>query len=473
MRRGCCRTTATQVRLTVFNVSESPVAVSPAIIIEGHTNQVGSISLGPHETKSLNLRELIATAAAGETPSAGAVLLKYSGAAHAVQPMLIIDNPATGLLLTPEFGAKRNDQNERKTTLVFPNVMLGEEAPPASQMSAYLLLSNSGDSPAAPKVTAYYLNSKGAGLGKAVLPVQSLSAAATRLVNLSNLAASGAIPSGATRVALVVQHDGYPGRLGVVAFSSDPTNNSTHQSWGAVLPNNVTDISYWDNANVLGDPYVKNESTEDAGALATLLYETPFGTGEYSLPALVVPGQKAQQLGVTKTAVSAVPDENGAVIPSGVSSGVVTLAPVPVPGASGTNDSVKCPSQCGDNLWPRSSPQEVTAVGQIGASENLEPRVVFAPPPDDCATPYIDSITPDYGSLGETNGYPVTITGTGLSLADNATFSPPANVACLINSATDTVANMTCYIPWTEIIAQEYQFSLENLDTLRSSNQKP
>ncbi|HWG87853.1 MAG TPA: hypothetical protein VN679_08750, partial [Candidatus Acidoferrales bacterium] len=134
-------------RITLFNSSGQTIVVSPSLTLAGQEQTAEKISLGPHQSRQLRLRELMQDT----DVTAGSITLRYEGPAHALQPALLLENPSSGFALAPGFHARHRQASDAQTTWVFPNVVLTSPSDiasnPQSKLRSFAILTNGNSSP--------------------------------------------------------------------------------------------------------------------------------------------------------------------------------------------------------------------------------------------------------------------------------------------------------------------------------------
>jgi hypothetical protein len=312
--------------LALFNSSARSLVVFPSIVTEGVEAAANRLVLAPYETKVLRLRSLLPA----NNAVVGSVALRYSGLPHALHPALLIQNENTAFSLAPTFNARHDHQVNQLTAWQFPRLALSGQkrsGPQEDEQRTYALLTNGTGNPLTPELGLLLIGSPSRQAQKVALPVVPLAPLETRLVDLSRLAGFGSIPDSVSHVALSVTHNGVPGDLAISVFSVDRDEHAV-RSEGVILPAAVVESSYWDVAgNGSMHPILESPIGAEFTVDLVLLYQTSFGVRSYILP-LTVPTETESQilLNLKQRLNSGIPDENGARIPPGTSSGVLALA---------------------------------------------------------------------------------------------------------------------------------------------------
>jgi hypothetical protein len=314
--------------ITLFNVSSQDIMVSPAIVFDDAELSAEPLSLAPQQTTEVSLRSLMSELnAAG---SQGSVILRYTGPAHSLVPSMLIADPSTGFSLVPAFNAQRVQPGPGQTAWQFSDVLLSSDSrlgfDPTQSLTAYALLSNPTGAQMPARLVAYWGGSSGSPAQQVELPVAPLAPLETRLVSLSQFAASGLLPKGISMFALSATHSGQPGDLAVTIFSVAQNQNFVFASEGTVHPSTKMDSSYWDISGALVALLtVHNPGPVQIETTATLSYQGPGGPGFYVLPTIVLPPNGTQVLNLKQVILSGVPDASGNVVPAGTTFGTLTL----------------------------------------------------------------------------------------------------------------------------------------------------
>lgn len=422
----------TEGRITIFNSSPQILVVSPSLAVKGAEQAGGRLTLGPYETKQLRLRDLLSES----NEISGAVVLRYLGPPHALQPALLLENKSTGFSLASTFNAKHSQATDRATTWQFPDVLFGSAAPSSQDQNivpveTYALLSNGTTSRLSPQLIAYY-GVRGRAT-KTEIPVVSLAPLETRLIDLSR---TGLIPTSVSHFALSAAHSGVPGDLGIDVFSVSKTSDFVFKSIGAVLPGGAVDSSYWNTAtDVCLLPKVKNVSSVSADGQVAAYYQTSFGIGSYLLPVLTVPGGKSKTLALKQDLQSGIPDQNGAIVPGGTTSGILTLAVV---SGSGNDPSVLADSAAAEcKTAGTCAPAPAGSLGVAG--DAATPAALHLVVPDLCTPPPTAPVITSISPTGAPFGTDTQVTITGEYLNDpGITVNIAGGIKATIQSATST-----------------------------------
>jgi len=421
--------------VVLFNASAQALVVTPSVA-SGGAEQAGSkVTLLPFQSTQIALSQLLGDSNA----TRGAVILRYAGSPHALQPALLVQNQSTGFWFSANFNPKHSHIANQGTSWEFPDVRLLKSASSVaaggSPLKAYALFSNSSGSTMAPQLTAYFgTDERGQ---KENLPLAPLAPLETRLVELSQYAGNnGLIAASVWHFSLGVSHPGEIGDLGITVFSLDPSDNWVLPSEGTVLPAGIVDASYWDRATKLCmEPRAQNSGSSAVLAQAVLYYPTSFGVGTYLLPVVQVPSKKSAVLGVQQSVESGTRDADGDLIPSGTNFGMLTLAAVDggSPAINYTAVATACPVMEGCGVVP----QVTTAIESDVDLHLVVPPPCTTPP----AAPTITSVSPTGAPF--TTDTQVTIEGTNLDDPDLTVFIDGGITANSLDCSSSTECTAT------------------------------
>ena len=472
--------------LTTFNSSEQRIEVRATLASGGGTESAaGSFSLGPHESRKVNLGELVGQSGQESSPT-GVITLRYSGPGHALQPALFISSPRSGFSLTPTVNGRHQEVVAgAKVVWHFPEVMLSAQrqvgAESEAGVTAYALLSNATSGVLTPEVEVAFGGLKkqarqargvarAKGLSKAAVqgssgraqrvsvPVTPLQPLETRLVNLSELVSSGVIPAGVSQVALTARHGGMAGDLGITVFSVESGSQLVFRAAGMLQAPDAVDATLWSTGKRMALPVIRNESGSAVQVQTTLYYQSAQGVDAYLLPGMEVPGRRSRAIGLRQTVLTHGADAKGSRIPAGVTAGIATLSIINDginkvgAAASGAatvpvgESSAECYQTC--DLPVATMPAGVAGTQSpavaAGASQPATvPSVHFAAA--DCP-PLVTGIAPSTGVAGQT--VDVTISGEDLNDSDvNVTGGIEATVNSV--SPDGTSMSATFQIPFS------------------------
>lgn len=346
--------------VSLFNSGSQLISVAPALATPGQrAAPAAPIILAAGETRQVPLSLL----AHGQDLSTGTLILRYSGSPHSLLPALLL-NGSRGSLAFPFAGLHTTGDSSGASTWVFPQVAMQGPSQGSSSAGAglavYALLSNPGQSAAAPQLTAYYgmadRSSKSVGL-----PVQALAPGEARLVDLASALHAQGVPPSASSIALSITHSGSPGQLGLHVFSIDTSERTMFSAAAAVLPGPAPAMTFWDVKNMVGVFPQAQGAAGLAGSRIALHYQTPFGVASHILGALGGNGSALQgtTLSIRQEMQSGIPDEFGNRILSGVESGLMTLSPTP-----SADISPECQGPCGtlSAVAPRASSSSTSSL---------------------------------------------------------------------------------------------------------------
>ncbi len=315
--------------LTLFNLSDQSIVVSPSIATGDFEFACEQVALRPRETKRVSLLGLMRKHNLRDVDR-GSITLRYTGMSHALSPALLLANPETGFSLVSAFNAQHDRPATGQTKWHFADVFFSPDTDlgfkRTERLTAYVLLSNCTEETLAPQLKAHVVGQQGA-VREVSLPTSPLLPRQTRLVNLSSFVGLGTLPGNMSHCALDVGHPGSPGDLGVTVFSLGETKDFVINSEGSVRPSTVMDSTYWD---ISGERVallaVQNPSSGDVRVKTTLWYQTQAGVHSYGLPAIDLPANGSRILNLRSLVLSGIPDETGSFIPEGTVFGTLTIA---------------------------------------------------------------------------------------------------------------------------------------------------
>ena len=319
----------TEGTVTLFNAGGQNITASPVLSADGWEQACETVEFAPHQTKRLNLRELLRDCKPGDA-AIGSITIRYTGRPHSLHAALLLSNMRTGFSLAPAFNARHAQQKNQQTSWRFPAVFALPDSSlgfrTQDTLTPYALLSNTTEAPLTPRLEVFFDGPTPDEVKHAVLPITPLGPLETRREDLSKFIQSGLIPKDISHFSLRVTHNGAPGDLGVSVYSVNQTGDFVYDSEGGVGGSQAVDSSYWNIAGDLGSLLtVGNASDTKVQVQATVRYEAPHGPASYSLPPIDLPGNGSRVINLKKAILSGIPDESGAVIPAGTTFGTLSL----------------------------------------------------------------------------------------------------------------------------------------------------
>ncbi len=363
----------TEGTVVLFNASEQAIVVHPSITINSSQRSFADVTLAAHESKKLDLRDLIQQHDEREA-QVGSITLSYDGPPQALLPALLLSNAKNGFSLTGKFFPKQSQQPNQASTVnwYYPIVLTGKPDPAfgfkkGAQFTPYVLVSNPTSSVITPQLTASFTG-EGEAPQTVNLPVSPLPPFKTRLIDLSELTEE-LMPENVSAFSLQLRHQGASGDLAVHVFSVDHKKDFVFTSEGTMQLTSRLDSIYWNIADDLQSMLVvQNAGNSPIHAQATLVYDTSDGQqGKYTLPPLEVPARGTRMLNLKQIITSGQPDATGQVIPPGTTFGTMTIEPVAgeqsdaLVGGSVTFDPDA--GECGGGLFPLCSPNQNPGFG--------------------------------------------------------------------------------------------------------------
>jgi hypothetical protein len=321
--------------LSLFNSGSEATQVVVSVAVAGTEKELQTVSLQPNAEQALDLRSLLENSNLSQA-NMGAIEVSYTGAAHAVQPALLLESPATGFALMPAFAAKHSQRGQSQTTWQFPFVPIPIAASGTTAgLTSYALVSNGTAQQMAAQVMSYtvmYLRSVSQNLN-----VPALAPYETRLINLGTSqppwVGSTAAPqqtAGATApriqfnpAGISVKHSGIPGDVAISIFTVDSSGQVVATSSGIVLPTTSTNVGYLNTA--FRNPVEYSVGSASASTDVTLYYQGLFGVGSYTA-ALPQPTKSGAGIDLVSAFQSGSSDLNGFTLPSAVRAGILVLS---------------------------------------------------------------------------------------------------------------------------------------------------
>jgi len=334
---------ATTATLSLFNSSSAALGVEVSMLVGGLEKKLQAVSLQPASTQALDLRQLLQMGDLSQT-TMGAIVVRYSGAAHSLQPVLFIESQTMGFALIPPFAAKHSQEVQNRTTWHFPNVPL--PIAPAGTLgtaaggTSYALVTNGIGQQMTTQIRSYAVVNR-----RSVhqdLDVPTLAPYETRLINLGtsqppwvamakpSQAGSAAPRASSNPAGITITHSGNPGDVAIAIFTVSASGQVLGRSSGIVLSTKVTDVGYLN--TVLKNPVKYGVRNATQSTYVTVYFQSLLGIESYSaaLPQAAKPGGTIDLSGTFRHGKS---DVNGDVLPAGFRAGMLVLstsAPGPI-----------------------------------------------------------------------------------------------------------------------------------------------
>lgn len=324
----------TQGTVVLFNASDKRISVRPSVTINFAQHAFPRVTLAAHETKKLDLRELVQQSGHLDA-EIGSISLGYEGPAHALLPALLLANEKTGFSLTGKFFVKRAEQptlqaNQDSVTWHYPAVFSGKADTAlgfqkGSKLTPYALISNDTDRVVASQLDASFTTNDGS-TQSVSLPINPLLPRETRLIDLTELTKE-LIPKNVGWFSLRLSHSGREGDLALQLSSVDQKKDFVFTAEGTTQPQGRLDSLYWNvDDDLQAMLVVQNTGGSTVQAQATLSYDTSDGgQGTYKLPLMELSPRATRILNLKQIIASGQPDEAGRVIPANTSLGSATI----------------------------------------------------------------------------------------------------------------------------------------------------
>ena len=81
-------------RLVLLNTTDATATVNPTVLVNGQAHSSQNLSLGPHQSLDVDLRQIV-----GAGATQGMLSLTHSGPAGAIYPALLFSNEQNGYSL--------------------------------------------------------------------------------------------------------------------------------------------------------------------------------------------------------------------------------------------------------------------------------------------------------------------------------------------------------------------------------------
>ncbi|MCI0628504.1 MAG: hypothetical protein L0387_43785, partial [Acidobacteria bacterium] len=319
--------------LALANASTEPITVHPSVTVQGRRHPLADIWIGPRRAEQFDLRQLV-LAGGIDKPEIGSLTLRYEGEANALHPALFFMNEKLGYSATSPFSASgaaaepNHEHRQAQAELYGPSVLVNAPDPSMGfpeklAFVPYGILSNTTDAPLSVAMEATY-ELPGQAPQTVALPVGELAPLETRWLDFSLYVAAGLIPPNVGQINLRLSYPGPASKLLARVFSMDQSRDFvfstelTHAS-----PRN--DVAYWD---VAGNEHsmVLIQNVTDAPVEVRVTLEYHSGQGKYKLPVFSVPARATRGVNLRKVLAEAQPDEDGNMIPAGVTFGAARIA---------------------------------------------------------------------------------------------------------------------------------------------------
>jgi len=306
-----------ELNVVVSNTSELPVVANLQISgNEPKRSEAIDLSLNPHETRKMNLRDLLDKQ--GEAlPKFGGISISHSGTPGAIIARGMISNEASGFSSVVDFSDPGRARSSRVDGAGVRIGRIGKE-----ELSQIIVARNTGTADSSLNVRIPFTKTSGE-TGVISLPELRFSAGETKLIDPGDDIRRSGI-NGIATAGLEFEYSGAPGSMTLSAYSVSRSGNQTfrvllvdpaslHSSAGT-YPWSITP----DSATVV---YIKNVTNEPQDFVMTIRYGT-VADGYSPAIQTVAPGQ-TQAIDLRKLRDEQVPDAYGRTLPRAASDGQV------------------------------------------------------------------------------------------------------------------------------------------------------
>ena len=357
---------ATRLTLVLSNTTDSPLPVTAAI--QGVAPRPGepmTLTLQPHETRSLELRSL--NGAARSLSEAGGVSVEHAGAAGSLLARLFIQEAETGYSSWARF---TDPEKTKSSKLHGAGLRLGSVG--GESLAPVFVARNVGTRDSVLTGRIPYAESNGS-TGVVELPEVSLRPGEARVVNGAALARLRGLGSKAATAGVEFEYSTEPGSVIMSALSVSGSRNHVFNVplWDIEAQRSSTGGYPWSleggNSTVV---YIKNVTARTQKYALELKSEG--GEHPYVLGVKTVEAGQTVALDVRKIRDEQIPDERGRPMPPGATRGQIHWSArsadhLPLIGrveqfdeARGLSSSYACQNCCGDTFgggWMLPSPE--------------------------------------------------------------------------------------------------------------------
>ncbi len=318
--------------LALANTSANAMIVRPSVAVNGSRHSLAEVWLGPRQAQQFDLRRLL-RAGGIRGAQIGSLTLHYEGDANALHPALFFMDEKRGYSKTSVFSpapvATPEPADETHPAELYgPSVLINAPDPSMGfpknlTFVPYGILCNMTDAPLSVLIEATY-ELPGQAPQTVALPVGELGPIETRWLDFSLYVAAGLIPPNVGQINLRLSYPGPASKLLARVFSMDTSRDFVFSTeLTHVSPRN--DVAYWD---VAGNEHsmVLIQNVTDAPVEVRVTLEYNSGQGKYKLPVFSVPARATRAVNLRQVLANAQPDEDGSMIPAGVTFGAARIA---------------------------------------------------------------------------------------------------------------------------------------------------
>lgn len=307
--------------LVLSNPLKKTVAGTLALSSASASHRPMAVSLGPGETKRIDLGEVLGPSSIG---AVGGLSLSLPGK-ELISATQIVFDEVTGLAAIMKLFDRDPDDQPKSRVLRAPMMALSQPDqglgfPSGTQLLPRILLRNAASAPTLVSATVEWRNQSS---GTFALPDLTLSPGEIRTVNLANYQQAGQIPQDANWATLRLAYTGRAADLVAVAVSYDKDHR-----YGLQTPFSENLSRLWAGGMWHVDPTHNTFITSgNGGAEATTAEVTLFyngGASRYRMEKMLSPGQQLW-LDVGHLVHDQVPDSDGHVLPPDTMTGSYEL----------------------------------------------------------------------------------------------------------------------------------------------------
>jgi hypothetical protein len=307
--------------LILSNPLKKTVTGTLALTSSFASHRPAALSLGPGETKRINLGEVLGPSSIG---AVGGLSLSLPGK-ELISATQIVFDEVTGLAVMMKMFDREPDDQPKSRVLLAPMMALSQPDqglgfPNGTQLLPRILLRNAG--PASTQISAT-VDWRNQSSGTFAFPGLTLSPGEVRIISLADYQQAGQIPPDATWGTLKLSYTGRRADLVAVAVSYDTTNR-----YGLQTPFSEDLSRMWAGGMWHVDPTHNTFiTTGNAGAEATAAEATLFyngGKSKYRIEKVLSPGQQLW-LDVGHLVHDQIPDSDGHTLPPDTMTGSYEL----------------------------------------------------------------------------------------------------------------------------------------------------
>jgi hypothetical protein len=317
--------------LVLFNTSEDPVIVHPALVVAQQQKIAADMTLTGHQFREIDLRDLGSSANARLTDY-GMLSISYNAPEGSIYAALLFLNEQNGYSLTTHFTAPGQHIGDGGPVYYLPGVSVNQQDPRMGfrgdlRFTPYAVLGNSTAKQLPVTLQASFDAMDGTGLQHADLPLAPLGPMETRVLDFTQYLKSGLLASNIMDFTLKLSHPGMMGDLVFQVFSVDQTGNFVFGADARMTPAFRSDFVYWStqgNSDTMLS--IHNQSDEDLPVIATISFNE--GQNSYRFSPVTVDRGATVGLDLKQMiAQASKPDDMGNSIPTNANFGTLRIEP--------------------------------------------------------------------------------------------------------------------------------------------------